>query len=137
MPSSKRRVLCAETHQDTCAIITQLVEEQGHEVKAANTLNECLDLAGKEHFDLYMLSDDYADGTSLELCRRLRKLSPETPILFFSSAALARDRQAAMEAGAEAYLTKPMDILEIAETINSILLSRARGAGNDESHRRQ
>jgi DNA-binding response OmpR family regulator len=42
-----------------------------------------------------------------------------------------------MEAGAEAYLNKPMDILEIADTVNSILLSRAKGAGNGESQGRQ
>src|SRR5689334_12788714 len=106
MSSSKRRVLCAETHPDTCAVITLLLERQGHEVKSADTLEECLELAGKEHFDLYMLDDYYADGTSIELCRRLRKLTPETPILFFSSAAFPRDREAAIAAGAEAYLTK-------------------------------
>jgi DNA-binding response OmpR family regulator len=42
-----------------------------------------------------------------------------------------------MEAGAEAYLTKPLDILEIAEAVNAILLSRAPGVGNGESHRQR
>jgi DNA-binding response OmpR family regulator len=137
MSSSIRRVLCAETHPDICAIITLLLQQQGHEIKSANTLGECLELARQEHFDLYMLDDGYTDGTSIELCRLLRKHSPETPILFFSSAAFPRDRQEAMEAGAQAYLTKPMDILEIAEAVNSILLSRAKGAGNGESHRQR
>jgi two-component system, OmpR family, KDP operon response regulator KdpE len=137
MPSLKRRILCAETHPDISAVIFMLLEKQGHEVKAAKTLHECLELARKEHFDLYMLDDGYTDGTNVELCRQLRKLSPETPILFFSSKAFPRDRQAAMEAGAEAYLTKPMDILEIAEAVNAILLSRAPGASNGESHRQR
>lgn len=137
MPSLKRRVLCAETHPDVSAVIFLLLEKQGHEVKSANTLHDCLELARKEHFDLYMLDDCYSDGTNIELCRQLRKLSPETPILFFSSRAFPRDRQAAMAAGAEAYLTKPLDILEIAEAVNSILLSRAPEAGNGESYRQQ
>jgi DNA-binding response OmpR family regulator len=135
MTSTKRRVLCAETHQDTCAIITLLLEKQGHEVKSATTFNECLELANKEHFDLYMLDDNYSDGTSLELCRQLRKLRPETPILFFTAAAFPRDRQAAMEAGAAKYLTKPIDILEIADTVNAILLSHAKTIENSESQR--
>ncbi|MGH9900455.1 MAG: response regulator transcription factor, partial [Pyrinomonadaceae bacterium] len=116
----KRRVLCAEPHQDTCALITALLERQGHEVKSVKTIGECLELAGKEHFDLYMLDDGYADGTNIELCRQLRKLTPETPILFFSSSAFERDRQNALEAGAHTYLTKPEDILEIVQTVNSI-----------------
>jgi DNA-binding response OmpR family regulator len=137
MSSLKRRVLCAETHPDVSAVISLLLERQGHEVKAADTLHECLELARKEHFDLYMLDDGYTDGTNIELCWQLRQLSPETPILFFSSKAFPRDRQAAMEAGAEVYLIKPMDILEIAKAVNSILHSRVPGAGNGESHRQR
>jgi DNA-binding response OmpR family regulator len=136
MLPTKRRVLCAETHEDTCALITFLLEQQGHEVRAAKSFNECLELASHEHFDLYMLDEGYTDGTSLDLCRKLRQLTPETPILFFSSAAFPRDRQAAMEAGAQAYLTKPADILEIAETVNSILLSYAKKVANGDSQRR-
>jgi DNA-binding response OmpR family regulator len=112
-----------------------LLEKHGHEVKSANTLYDCLELASTEHFDLYMLDDGYADGSNIELCRQLRRISPETPILFFSSKAFPRDRQAAMEAGAEAYMTKPLDILEIAEAVNSILLTRNHRFSNSESHR--
>ena len=125
---NRRRVLCAEPHADTCALITELLEQQGHEVKSARSINECLELAGREHFDLYMLDDDYMDGTGLELCKQLRALTPEIPILFFSSAAFEHDRQRGIEAGAQAYLTKPGDILEIVQTVNSILLPHASGA---------
>lgn len=133
MSSSKRRILCAETHRDTCALVTLLLEQQGHEVKAAQSAGQFLELAHEEHFDLYMLDDDYTDGTSLELCRALRRLTPETPILFFSSAAFPRDREAALKAGAEMYLTKPSDILEIAEAVNSILLGHPRTVESNKS----
>lgn len=122
MPSEKRRVLCAEPHEDTCLLITTMLGAQGHEVVSAQTVHDCLELARRERFDLYMLDDDYVDGTSIELCRELRALTPETPILFFSSLAFPRDRERAMEAGAFAYLTKPEDIFEIVSTINSILM---------------
>lgn len=122
MPSEKRRVLCAEPHEDTCMLIKLMLGRQGHEVVSAQTVHDCLELARRERFDLYMLDDDYVDGTSIELCRELRALTPETPILFFSSLAFPRDRERALEAGALAYLTKPNDIFEIVSTINSILL---------------
>jgi DNA-binding response OmpR family regulator len=128
MPPRERRVLCAEPHADTCSLITALLRQQGHEVVAAGTVAECLALVGSERFDLYMLDDDYIDGTALELCKQLRRLTPDTPILFFSSRAFQRDRERGMEAGASAYLTKPGDIFEIVHTVNSILLPRASGA---------
>jgi CheY-like chemotaxis protein len=116
-----RRVLCAEPHADICRLLTELLEEQGHEVVAANSLSQCLTLAREQHFDLYMLDDDYIDGTGLELCRELRAATPQTPILFFSAQAFPRDRQRALEAGAQGFFVKPGDIFEIVQAVNSVL----------------
>ena len=127
MSHVKRRVLCAEPHEDTCTIIAKLLEQQGHEILSAKTIDEALEKAQAEHFDLYMLDDVYIDGSSLELCKQLRRLSPETPILFFSAQAFERDREKGIEAGAQAYLIKPVDILEIVQTVNSVLLPHAKG----------
>ena len=129
MPSSpRRRVLCAEPHEDTCRLITILLERQGHEVVAARTVAECVGLAEADGFDLYMVDDEYIDGTAIQLCKRLRQMTPETPILFFSAQAFRRDRELALEAGATAYLTKPDDLFDIVSTVNSILSGNANGA---------
>lgn len=130
MPSyPRRRVLCAEPHEDTSRFITILLERQGHEVVSAGTIAECVGLVGAKGFDLYMIDDDYIDGTALQLCRRLRAMTPATPILFFSAQAFRRDRELALEAGATAYLTKPDDLFDIVQTVNSILSAKAVGHG--------
>lgn len=127
MPRDKKRVLCAEPSDDICSLVTAMLGQSGYEVVAATSVHESLELARRERFDLYMLDDDYIDGTAVELCKQLRTLTPETPILFFSTAAFERDRRRGLEAGASAYLTKPEDIFEIVQTINSILLPRNNG----------
>jgi len=133
MPYPRRRVLCAEPHEDTCRLVILLLERQGHEVVAAKTVGDCVRAAAESEFDLYMLDDTYIDGTSLQLCKRLREMTPQTPILFFSARAFKRDRELALEAGASAYLNKPDDLFEIVRTINSILSGKAarppRGGG--------
>jgi DNA-binding response OmpR family regulator len=121
MAYPRRRVLCAEPHEDTCRLITMLLERQGHEVVSAKTVAECVELVGLKRFDLYMVDDDYIDGTAIQLCKRLRQMTPATPILFFSAQAFRRDRERALEAGADAYLVKPDDLFEIVSTVNSIL----------------
>ena len=132
MAFPRRRVLCAEPHEDTCRLITMLLERQGHEVVSAGTVAECVALADAGGFDLYMVDDDYIDGTAIHLCKRLRQLTPETPILFFSAQAFRRDREMALAAGASAYLVKPDDLFEIVSTINSILLgNHARRRAHD------
>jgi DNA-binding response OmpR family regulator len=103
-----------------------MLETQGHEVVSAASVRECLDLVHGRRFDLYMLDDDYIDGTGYELCRELRARTPQTPILFFSAQAFQRDRQRAFEAGAHSYFIKPGDIFEIVQAVNSILTPRAR-----------
>ena len=121
MTPRRRRILCAEPNEDTCYLITTLFTRQGHEVVSASSIRECMDVVGRQAFDLYMLDDDYIDGTSIELCRQLRRLTPQTPILFFSAQAFVRDRERALAAGASAYLVKPDDLFEIVQTVNSIL----------------
>ena len=135
MAYPRRRVLCAEPHEDTCRLITLLLERQGHEVVSAGSVAQCVEQVGAGSFDLYMVDDDYIDGTAIQLCKRLRQMTPETPILFFSAQAFRRDRERAMEAGAYAYLVKPDDLFEIVSTVNSILLgngSRRRAGDGDK-----
>ncbi len=123
LPRRRKRILCAETHEDTCRMLSLFLEREGHEVRTAQTVASCLQLAQEESFDLYMIDDGYPDGTNIELCQKLRQLHQRVPILFFSSASYERDRQRGLEAGAQAYLTKPGDIMKIAETIETLLRS--------------
>ena len=135
MSHPRRRVLCAEPHEDTCGLIKMLLERQGHEVVAARSIGECVELAARQGFDLYMLDDEYVDGDSLELCKRLRAMTPATPILFFSSRAFQHDRDRAAGAGAQAYLTKPDDLFEIVQTVNSIFSDSAARRPRSEAEK--
>jgi FOG: CheY-like receiver len=47
----------------------------------------------------------------------LRKFDNDTPILFYSGAAYERDKQAALVAGAQGYLTKPADNEKLVEEV--------------------
>src|SRR5205085_10027394 len=111
MSHPRRRVLCAEPHEDTCGLITMLLERQGHEVVMAKSIGECVELAGRQSFDLYMPDDEYVAGDSLELCQRLRARTPSTPSRFFSSRAFPPDRERSAAAGPPSHHTTPDDRL--------------------------
>src|SRR5262249_3819925 len=57
------------------------------------------------------------DGSGLDLCREIRRADANTPIVFLSAAAYARDHEAAMEAGGSAYLHKPLGMLQLESTV--------------------
>ncbi len=100
------RVLCAD-NDDTCDLLTAMLGISDIEVKSAQTVTDAWRLAQNESFDLYLLETRFPDGDGFDLCRRLKRFAPRTPIVFYSSEAYPIDRQKGLAAGAVAYLVKP------------------------------
>lgn len=101
------RVLYAETNDDACLMVTVTLKFMNIEVVIAKTIAEACRLAEAEKFDLYLLDNRFPDGDGFDLCRHLRKSSPQTPILFYSADAYETDKAKGFAAGANQYLTKP------------------------------
>lgn len=127
MQTSKRRVFCAEDHDDTRYLLSLLLGQSNYEVEAAKTVRDGLRLIGRKRFDLYLLSGQFPDGTGVEMCRHIRRFDPFTPILFYSAAAHESDRERGLSAGAQGYVTKPGDIFELVDTITQ-LINQSKGA---------
>lgn len=121
MQTTKRRVFCAEDHDDTRQLLSLLLGQSDYEVEAAGTISDGLRMINLKPFDLYLLSGRFPDGSGVELCRRIREFDPLTPILFYSAAAYEADRQSAFSAGAQAYLNKPGNISELINTISQLI----------------
>jgi DNA-binding response OmpR family regulator len=100
-----KRILLVEDDEDAKELCALTLEE--YELICARDFDEGLRLAQQRDFDLYILGNWLPDKSGVELCRAIREFDPGTPILFYSAAAFAQDKQEAMSAGAQAYLTKP------------------------------
>ena len=124
MQPAKRRILCVDDHDDTCSMLTALFGQQGYETVSAGNTSEALELARREHFDLYILDARLPDGSGLELCVSLRALDPHARIIFYSGEAYERDSRAGLSMGASAYIIKP-EINELIETVAGLLGGRA------------
>ena len=121
MTPRQKRVLCVEDETDISEMISSLLGLYDCEVVAALTFDDALQRISEERFDLYLLDNWLPGGSGIELCMRIREKDSATPIVFYSGAAYASDKQAAMEAGAQAYLIKPLDNAKLVETIKSLL----------------
>lgn len=126
LEDSKETILFAEAHPHTRAILQFLLETEGYEVTCVETLADAIELAQTQSFDCYLLDHSFPDGSGLTLCRQLRTLHPDTPIVFFSAAAHPAETQAGLDAGANAYLVKPEDIINVPRTVAG-LLTEAQG----------
>ena len=120
MQPTKRRILCAEDDEDTCFMLTHLLEQENYEVRTARTVSEALELARVESFNLYILDEWFPREAGLGLCRKIREFDPHTPIIFYSGAAFDSDKEEALYAGAQAFVAKPY-VEKLVETIHSLL----------------
>jgi DNA-binding response OmpR family regulator len=101
------RVLCVDDDEDAREMLSTLLKFSLIETRAVGTAAQALSLIQAEHFDLYLLDAWLPDLDGFELCRRVRVLDPHTPILFYSGAAYDDDKKRGIDAGANAYVTKP------------------------------
>ena len=100
-------VLCVDDDEDSREMLGLLLKHWRIATKAVGSATQALSLIQAERFDLYLLDTRLPDLDGFELCRRMRSLDPQTPILFFSGAAYESDKQKGIEAGASAYVAKP------------------------------
>jgi len=117
MPTSKFRILCTEDDADTRDLIVFLLNASNCAVITSASSAESMELARAHQFDLYLLDNWLPDSSGIDLCKELRKLDSETPILFYSGAAYDKDKKQAFESGAQDYMTKPADGDELVATI--------------------
>jgi DNA-binding response OmpR family regulator len=125
MPTPKFRILCTEDDPDTRDFIVLLLSGHNYEVVTSASSPESVHLARTQRFDLYLLDNWLAGSSGVELCKELRSFDSKTPILFYSGAAYDKDKEQALDSGAQGYLTKPADGDElVAEVLRLVAASQ-------------
>ena len=121
MTPSKGRILCADDNPDTRDLVFAMLQAGGHDVICVETCTEALDLLKREEFDLVVLDNWMPELTGTELTRLIREFDKTTPILFYSAAAYEQDKRAALDAGAQSYLTKPEGIDSLLDEVDRLI----------------
>ncbi len=121
------RILCVDDNEDTCEMLTTMLGFADLESVAANTAAEAFRLMESERFSLYVIDGQMPDLGGLSFCEEIRQADKTTPIVFFTGKAFEADREAALLAGANAYVVKP-GADELIPTVRR-LLEESRRAG--------
>lgn len=94
---------------------------RGYWTREAATGRQALDVAASAQFDAIVLDLGLPDIDGIEVLRFLRR-SKQTPIIILSVRDSQSDKIAALEAGADEYLTKPCESAKLMERIRAALL---------------
>ena len=115
------RILCVEDDQDTCEMLAVSLGMSGYEAVSAHTATDALKKTLSSDFDIILLDNRLPDRSGIELCKQIREVDPSTPIIFYSGDAYPKQIEDAREAGARAYLVKPVDPDKLERTIKRFL----------------
>jgi DNA-binding response OmpR family regulator len=118
---ARPQILYVEDHEDTQVLVSIILGKNNFDVTTTDSLVDGKQLLRTKHFDLYLLDRWLPDGDGLELAKTIRQSDPLTPIVFVSAVAFEHDRMESLEAGAQAYLVKPVNPTELLDVISDLV----------------
>ena len=124
-----RRVLVVDDEKLIVKGIRFSLEQDGMDVDCAYDGEEALELAKRNAYDMILLDVMLPKMTGFEVCQQIREFS-NTPIVMLTAKGEDMDKILGLEYGADDYITKPFNILEVKARIKAIM--RRTGKKNDD-----
>ena len=132
MPGSipKHRILVVDDDKDIVQTIKGNLELDGYEVLTASDGHSCLKMAREQRPDLIILDLSLPDIDGIKACQIMRR-EYDFPIIMLTAREGVADKVLGLECGADDYIVKPFNSLELSARIKSILKRMERSLVND------
>ena len=128
MPGPAPLILLIEDEPQMRRFLRAALESHEYRLVEATTSREGLAQATSRNPDVILLDLGLPDGDGIDLARRIREWST-TPIIVISARGKEQDKIAALDAGADDYLTKPFDVGELMARLRVALRHATRSGG--------
>lgn len=111
----KNSILLADDNEDNLLLLSEILEQDGYEVRQANSGGELLAKANELAPDLFLLDINMTDMDGYDVCKKLKRsdvLAP-IPVIFISGQKETFNKIKGFELGAVDYIVKPFDLDEV------------------------
>ena len=115
-----KRVLVVDDEKLIVKGIKFSLEQEGMEVDCAYDGEEALEYVGKGEYDMVLLDLMLPKLSGLEVCQQIREFS-DVPVIMLTARSEDMDKIMGLEYGADDYITKPFNILEVKARIKAIM----------------
>jgi len=115
------RILAIDDDRDILKVVKANLELHDYEVLTSENWADAQELLKKNLFDLIILDVMLPDGDGMEICRSLRKEMPEVPVIMLTARDKVSDKVFGLESGADDYVVKPFETLELVARIKACL----------------
>lgn len=129
MSESAAQILLVEDEREIRRFVRAALEKEGMRVSEADAVGRALPMAAEGKPDLVILDLGLLDGDGLRFIQEFRLWS-QRPILVLSARTAEQDKIAALDAGADDFLSKPFSVGELQARLRA-LLRRAERKGAD------
>lgn len=121
-PHRIKKILVVDDDPTLTVLVSKCLKSSGYEVTAVTEAEEGLEIAMKRKPDLVILDVMMPIINGFNFCRLLKQEEhlKDIPILLLTSRDQMRDIEIGLEMGAEAYLVKPLNTVELLKTIKVI-----------------
>jgi len=124
------KILIIEDEPKVASFIQEGLVELGYDVEVAYEGISAERMFRKKESDLVVLDIILPFVNGLELCRKFKELRPEVPILMLTALGTTEDKLVGFESGADDYLIKPFEFLELAARIKALSKRISTGSGS-------
>lgn len=114
-------VLLVEDSKEVYRMVDQALSSSLLNLDWATTVSDAQNLLNKNNYDLVLLDIELPDGSGIDLCSKIQFDTPSLPIFFLSSHDELSDKVLGFSAGADDYITKPFNILELKSRVEAKL----------------
>src|SRR5579872_3920162 len=127
------KILIADDNHQNCELLDAYLSDQGYQIELVYDGQQTLDAVAKSQPDLILLDIIMPKVSGYEVCQRL-KSNPATrniPIVMITALAEMGDIEKAVNAGANDFLTKPVNKLELTTRVKTLLQNRHLKSENE------
>lgn len=115
------RLLVVDDEVSLRRVLRTSLSANGFAVEEARDGEEALGTVRGHAFDLVLLDINMSGMSGIDVCRKIRDLSPQSGIVMMSVRELEDDQVRALDAGADDYVTKPFKLRELTARLQAVL----------------
>ncbi len=127
-PDAKKiRILVADDNRTNREVISKILDRGGHSVRLVEDGEQMLDAFEQEHFDLVIVDRNMPGMSGVEALQALRVMggrSQRVAVVMLSADATAEAKKEAYDAGADSFLSKPIEALRLLEEVQNLAGAR-------------
>lgn len=129
-----KKILVVDDEKSIVKGIKFSLEQDDMLVEVAYDGEEALELARANHYDMILLDIMLPGHSGLEVCQMIREFS-DVPIIMLTAKGEDMDKILGLEYGADDYITKPFNILEVKARIKAIFRRNGKASPEKEGQK--